>query len=75
MITAGVDVGAKYMKIVLLEDGKNVLKRANGIVGFDIVKSATEVFEKALLDVGLKRDQIIQVTATGMGRKAIHNKF
>ena len=74
MITAGVDVGAKYVKIVLLEDGKNVLKRANGIVGFDIVKSATEVFEKALLDVGLKRDQIIRVTATGMGRKAVHKK-
>jgi benzoyl-CoA reductase subunit D len=74
MITAGVDVGAKYVKTVLLEDGKNVLKRANGIVGFDIVKSATEVFEKTLLDAGLKRDQIIRVTATGMGRKAVYEK-
>jgi len=74
MITAGVDVGAKYVKIVLLEDGKNVLTRANGIVGFDILKSATEVFEKGLLDAGLKRDQIVQVVATGMGRKAIQKK-
>ena len=74
MITAGVDVGAKYVKVVLLEDGKNVLQRANGIVGFNILKSATEVFEKALLDAGLKRDQIGLVTGTGMGRKAIHKK-
>jgi len=72
MITAGVDVGAKYVKIVLLEDGKNVLTRANGIVGFDVGKSAAEVFEKALVNANLKRDQIVQVVATGMGRKAIH---
>lgn len=74
MITAGVDVGAKYVKIVLLEDGKDVLKRANGIVGFDVWKSATEVFEKALDDAGLKCDQVVQVTGTGMGRKAIQKK-
>ena len=74
MITAGVDVGAKYVKLVLLEDGKNVLKRANGIVGFDLWKSTTEVFEKALLDSGLKRGQIGQVVATGMGRKSIQKK-
>lgn len=74
MITAGVDVGAKYVKIVLLENGKNVLTRAKGIVGFDVLKSATEVFEKALLDANLKREQIVQSVATGMGRKAIHKK-
>ena len=74
MITAGVDVGAKYVKTVLLEDGKNILKRADGIVEFDVLKSTTEVFEKALLGAGLKRDQIVQVVATGMGRKAVHKK-
>lgn len=74
MITAGVDVGAKYAKIVLLEDGKNTLARANGLVEFDVLKSAIEVFEKALLDAGLERDQIVHVVATGMGRKACHKK-
>lgn len=74
MITAGVDVGAKYAKIVLLEDGKNTLARANGLVEFDVLKSATEVFEKALLDAGLKRDHIVHAVATGMGRKAIQKK-
>jgi len=72
VITAGVDVGAKYSKIVLLEDGKNILTRANGVVGFDVGKSAVEVFEKALVDANLKRDQISQIVATGMGRKIIH---
>lgn len=71
MITAGIDVGAKYVKTLVLEDGKNVLTRANGIVGFDVLKSATEVFENAMNEAGLKRDQILQVAATGMGRKAV----
>ncbi|UCG36160.1 MAG: CoA activase [Candidatus Bathyarchaeota archaeon] len=74
MITAGVDVGAKYAKIVFLEDGKTTLTRARGIVGFDILKSVTAVTEKALVSTGLKRDQIAQIVATGMGRKAIHKK-
>jgi len=74
MITAGVDVGAKYVKTLFLEDGKNVLTRATGIVGFDVWKSATEVFEKALENAELNRGQIVQVVATGMGRKAIHKK-
>jgi len=72
MITAGIDVGAKYAKIVVLEDGKSILTRANGIVGFDILKSVTTVSKKALDSTGLKRDQITRIVATGMGRKAIH---
>jgi benzoyl-CoA reductase subunit D len=74
MITAGVDVGAKYVKMVLLEDGKNILTRAIGTVGFDVLKSASEVFEKALLNTNLKREHVARVIATGMGRKTIHKK-
>lgn len=74
MITVGVDVGAKYAKILFLEDGKNVVARAKGLVEFDVLKSAAEVFEKALDAAGLKRDQIVQVAATGMGRKAVQKK-
>lgn len=74
MITAGVDVGAKYVKIVVLENGKNVLARANGTVGFDVLKSATKVFEKALANSNLKREQIDRVVATGMGRNVVQKK-
>lgn len=74
MITAGVDVGAKYAKIVLLENGKTVMTRINSTVGFDLLKSANTVFKKALTKANLERDQITQVVATGMGRKTIHKK-
>jgi len=72
MITAGVDVGAKYAKIVLLENGEKILGKAKTTVGFDIGKSVSELFEKLLLDVGLKRDAVNRVVATGMGRDAVH---
>lgn len=73
MITAGIDVGARYVKIVILNDGK-VLAKGKGLVGFDVLKSASEVFEKALKPIGFSRSDIKGVVATGMGRNAVHLK-
>ena len=41
MITAGMDVGAKFVKVVILKDGE-VLERAKALVGFDVWKSASD---------------------------------
>jgi len=73
MITAGVDVGAKFAKVVILKDGQ-VLARAKALVGFDVLKSASDVFEVALKDAGLPRSDIQRVVATGMGRNAVLQK-
>jgi len=73
MITAGVDVGAKFAKAVILKDGQ-VLARAKALVGFDVLKSASEVFETALKDAGLSGGDIQRVVATGMGRSAVLQK-
>jgi len=73
MITAGVDVGAKYAKVVVLRDGQ-VVARAKALVGFDLLKSAAEVFEVALKDAGLSRGDIQRVVSTGMGRNAVVQK-
>ncbi|MEM3011077.1 MAG: acyl-CoA dehydratase activase [Candidatus Bathyarchaeia archaeon] len=73
MITAGVDIGAKFVKIVILEDGK-VLRRAKDLVGFDIWKSASDLFEKTLKETGLERGNIAKIVATGMGKNTIHLK-
>lgn len=74
MITAGVDVGAKFVKVVILGEGKS-LGRSNGLVGFDILKSTTAVFEVALKKAGLSRNDIEKVVATGMGGEAVVNKL
>jgi len=73
MITAGVDIGAKYAKVVILKDGQ-VVARAKALVGFDLLKSAAEVFEVALKDAGLSRNDIQRVVSTGMGRNTIVQK-
>jgi len=73
MITAGVDVGAKFAKVVILKDGQAVA-RARALVGFDVLKSASDVFETALKDAGLSRGDIQRVVATGMGRNAVLQK-
>ena len=73
MITAGVDVGAKFAKVVILKDGQ-VIARAKALVGLDLMKSASDVFETALKDAGLSRIDIQRVVATGMGGNAILQK-
>lgn len=73
MITVGVDVGAKIAKVVVLKDGQ-VTARSKALVGFDILKCASEVFETALKDAGVSRGDVQRVVATGMGRNAVLQK-
>ena len=73
MITAGIDVCARYVKVAVLDDGK-ILAKDRGLVGFDVLKSASEVFENVLKPSGFSRSDIKGVVATGMGRNAVHLK-
>lgn len=73
MITAGIDIGTKYAKIVLLKDNET-LHRAKGIVGFDVRKSLSTLFEEALGKTEVSRDKVARVMATGMGRNEIHQR-
>jgi len=73
MITAGVDIGAKYVKIVFFDGGK-VIGRAKALIGFDVAKSASDLFESALKNADIKRNNIKKVVATGLNRESIHSK-
>ncbi|MBI5446923.1 MAG: CoA activase [Deltaproteobacteria bacterium] len=70
MITAGIDVGSKNIRVVILADGK-VIARAIGTAGYEQNAVAKELFRKALDEAGLKREDIGHVAATGAGRDAI----
>lgn len=70
MITAGIDVGAKTVKVVLMEDGK-IKAKAKVLSGFDQQASAEEALAEALKEAALKRESIRSVVSTGIGRKAI----
>ncbi len=71
MITAGIDMGAKTIKVVILKDNKIV---AQSIIlgGFDQRTAAEKIFSEALEKAKLTRNDIEDITATGMGKKEIY---
>lgn len=72
MITAGIDMGAKYVKVVILKDG-NVQGKAMVATGFEPATSATECLKKAAQESGVEISAIDHITSTGAGRKAAPN--
>ena len=67
MITAGIDMGAKTIKVVVLRDGE-IIGRAMDLAGLDAGETARELMEVALLEAGMSRAEVQQVVATGAGR-------
>lgn len=70
MITAGVDVGAETVKVVILQDGK-ILSHSLVKAGLDRQKSAEEALATALKEAKIAKADIKKITATGIGRKEI----
>jgi benzoyl-CoA reductase subunit D len=68
MITAGIDVGAKWVKVVLLRDGR-VIGRSNVQTGFDQRESAAQALATALEAAGITPDEVDRAAATGAGRE------
>jgi len=70
MITAGVDVGARNVKVVIQEDGK-ILGKSLVLAGLDTEAAIKEAFDAGLKDAGLTRGKVEKVFATGAGRKEV----
>jgi predicted CoA-substrate-specific enzyme activase len=70
MIVAGIDVGAKNVHAVLIEDGR-VLAKVAVASGFDHEESAERGLKEAAWVAGTPRDAVGVVAATGAGRKAL----
>lgn len=70
MITAGVDVGAKNVKVVIQEDGK-ILGKSLVLAGLDTEAAIKEAFDAGLKDAGFTRSKVEKVFATGAGRKEV----
>ena len=68
MVTAGIDMGAKYVKVVILKDGA-VQGRAMVATGFEPVAAASKCLEQAAGESGLDIPSIDHITSTGAGRK------
>lgn len=68
MISAGIDMGGKDVKVVLLRDGQ-VLAREKALGGFDQAKVSEELLEKAIKSAGITRKDIESIGVTGSGKK------
>ena len=70
MVTLGVDLGAKFVKVVALKDGK-VAARTKEPTGFDQKESASKAIAAALKQAGVAREDVKVLVTTGLGRKSI----
>ena len=70
MSTAGIDMGAQYIKVVIVEDGK-ILGRSITPTGFDPLEAAQGALHEAIAQAGISRDDVKRIVATGAGRKSV----
>ena len=68
MITAGIDVGGKDVKVLLLKD-EEVIAREKAASGFDQEKVAEELLNKAIKNAGISDKDIDRKGVTGSGKK------
>jgi benzoyl-CoA reductase subunit D len=69
MITAGIDMGSKTTKVVILKDNDMVAKSLV-LTGFEQKEAGEKAFAEALAAASLDLKQITHITATGAGRKS-----
>jgi predicted CoA-substrate-specific enzyme activase len=70
-LTAGIDVGSTYTKVVLVDHAGEVLATAMEPTGFRLAEVAALALDKALAVAGLERKQVAYVVATGFGRHQV----
>jgi len=68
MTTAGIDIGAKTVKVVLMHDGK-MLAKSLVPAGIDTDAASRQAVGEALAQAGLTMERLDAITATGTGRK------
>jgi benzoyl-CoA reductase subunit D len=70
MITAGIDMGAQSVKVVILDDGK-ILARSLAPTGFEPLEAAQKALDEAVKQAGVARGDVNSVVSTGAGRKSV----
>jgi benzoyl-CoA reductase subunit D len=72
MITVGIDMGAKNIKIVVARNGESIGKSILQLeTGVDRFTSARRAFETALKNVGIREGEVNTIVATGAGKKVV----
>ena len=67
MICAGIDIGSRTTKVIILDDNHILCKEIRA-TGWQPAETAREVFEKALYKAELPNSSVEKIIATGYGR-------
>jgi predicted CoA-substrate-specific enzyme activase len=67
-ITAGIDVGSTYTKVVLLGDAGRIIGGSMIPTGFRLEEAAEQAYAAALRHAEVKREVVAYVVSTGAGR-------
>ena len=70
MATAGIDMGAQTIKVVIM-DNDQVKSKVLIMTGREKEQLAEQAYDEALKQAGLSRSDITRVVATGIGRKRV----
>jgi benzoyl-CoA reductase subunit D len=70
MTTAGVDVGARTIKIVILNN-EAISGQSLVMSGYDVKESLKKAWEEALTKGGIQIEKIDRIMATGVGRNEV----
>ncbi len=65
---AGVDVGSTQTKAIILDEERQIVGRGLVDTGANIGQAGARVFQAAITQAGLDRDEILYVIGTGYGR-------
>jgi benzoyl-CoA reductase subunit D len=70
MVTAGIDSGAKTVKVVVMGDG-SVLGKSLIVAGGETASACEEAYDEALRQAGVRRQDVHKVCATGSGKALV----
>lgn len=68
MITAGIDMGARTIKVVVLDDGR-IKGKSCMLAGPSTRATSEQALQEAFGEAGVKREDVKFIMATGVGRK------
>ncbi len=74
IITAGIDVGSTYTKVVIQDEEGVILAKVVQPTGFRLREVARQTYDEALEIAGLDESEIAYVIATGPGRHQVDFK-
>ena len=71
MSTAGIDMGAQFIKAVIVDDSK-IIGQSIAPTGFEPLESAQKALDEAVTNAGITREDVKKIIATGAGRKSVN---